>query len=305
MPEGAENREYVMMQARMKALISWLAAAAVTLAAVPTLAQGPDAAENDTTAARLVEMSRIVQTIHVYDAGRGARRPIPMRAEPLHRWSDPTRRFKDGSLWAWGETGRPLALTTLELYPDPPAHWAIELISLSPGPLAADGQGWAAALAASAPANKGESDLSWACPTSNLTLRRIPGAPKPATIEAARLRQVRDLAARFTAHQVNRRRAAEQRYELRLLPRPFYRYSDPSSGLIDGAFFLFVNGTNPEILLMIEAREEGPLAPWSYGLARISRAAPTVLLDRQEVWSQPYAGTTSRVDPYYTVQVPR
>jgi hypothetical protein len=210
----------------------------------------------------------------------------------LHRWSDPTREFNDGALWVWGGKGRPLALTAIELYPDPSggSYWSIELISLARGPLVAAAGG---------------QDLHWAPPSSGLEMKPVPGAPRPAPTEAARSRQVREIATRFTAHQVNLR-PVERRYDLRLLPRPIYRYADPDAGLLDGALFTFANGTNPEILLLVEATgQDLSESAWSYGLARISRAAPTVLLDGSEVWTQPYAARPGSADPYYTARIPR
>ena len=62
-------------------------------------------------------------------------------------------------------------------------------------------------------------------------------------------------------------------YELRLLAQPVLRCSDPKSGLIDGTLFLLVYGTNPEVVLLIEASKEGASEPtWSYVLARMGRA---------------------------------
>jgi hypothetical protein len=132
----------------------------------------------------------------------------------------------------------------------------------------------------------------------------VPGAPKPAPNEPGRLRQAREIAARFTAEEVNRRNG-ERRYVLRLLPRPIYRYADPAASLLDGAIFVFANGTNPEVLLLIEARGEAPLAAWSYGAARVSRAAPELFLDGRLVWSQPYVAAAGSGDPYYYVGMSR
>src|SRR5262245_31976678 len=35
--------------------------------------------------------------------------------EPIYRFDDPARRFPDGTIWAFGKTGRPTALLTLAL----------------------------------------------------------------------------------------------------------------------------------------------------------------------------------------------
>jgi hypothetical protein len=269
----------------------WLVVGTAAALSAPSPGQEPASGKSDSGAERLAEMGRIVRSIRVVRDDNGARRPVEMTAEPLLRWNDPTRGFSDGALWAWGGPGRPLVLTALEHYQVAPdqGFWSLELLSLAPGPVVAEERG---------------SGLRWAPPSSGLELRPVPAAPRPATTDAARLRQAKEIAARFTAHEVNRRQA-EQRYDLRLLPRPLHRYADPAAGLVDGAIFLFANGTNPEILLLVEARGEGPPASWTYGLARLSRAAPSVQLDGREVWSQPYAAQTGPDEPYHFTAIGR
>jgi hypothetical protein len=48
---------------------------------------------------------------------------------------------------------------------------------------------------------------------------------------------------------------------------------------MDGAVFIYVNGTNPEVLLLIEARRRGGLLNWSYAAAPLARASVTLSLD--------------------------
>ena len=95
---------------------------------------------------------------------------------------------------------------------------------------------------------------------------------------------MRDLAKRFTAREFWH--VTAQNYPLRLLPHPIDHYSDAKSGLVDGAVFIFANTTNPEVLLLIEARRNGNgSATWFYAAETLTTAAPTLLLDRKEVWS--------------------
>jgi hypothetical protein len=271
--------------------IRWLLIAILGGVPSPATAQDAVAKKPDSAAAHREEMGRITGSVALFREDGGERRPVERKPEPLHRWDDPTRDFTDGAMWAWGDKGRPLALTTLELYRYSGGNvfWSVELISLAPGPLVAEEPG---------------SNLRWTPTAPGLVMKPVPDAPKPAPTEAARSRQVREIAGRFSASEVNKRQV-ERRYDLRLLPRPFYRYADPAAGLTDGAFFLFANGTNPEILLVVEASGEGPKSSWSYGLARISRAAPTVLLDGTEVWSQPYMVQAATTDPYFFTLINR
>ena len=61
--------------------------------------------------------------------------PASIVAEPLHRWTDPTRELSGGALWAWRSSGRPVAIYGLELYG---TSWSHEFVSLCTGPLVAD-----------------------------------------------------------------------------------------------------------------------------------------------------------------------
>lgn len=59
--------------------------------------------------------------------------------------------------------------------------------------------------------------------------------------------------------------------QLRLLTTPIYRYSTTAQGILDGAVFAFVQGTNPEVLMLVEAEAKARAAAvWRYGFARMS-----------------------------------
>ena len=59
--------------------------------------------------------------------------------EPIYRFDDPARQFSDGTIWAWGRSGRPAALLTLakERASAGGFQWLAELTSLAPGPISA------------------------------------------------------------------------------------------------------------------------------------------------------------------------
>jgi hypothetical protein len=300
--------EFSMGTAMVRSFGCWVATALLATLAPCLLVRGQESKPEagDDRAGRLAEMGSVVERIRLRRDPAGGRAAPEASLGPLHRWDDPTRRFSDGTLWAWGTKGRPLALVTIELYPTGPVgpYWSCELVSLAPGPVSAAFDGpfvpfgamGQPALRGADPWSPGASEVSW---------KPVPGAPVPASSDAARLRQMRDLAQRFAAHEVNQRKGESQRYELRLLPRPVHRYSDPEADVLDGAMFLFANGTNPELALMVESRGRGPSASWTYGFARLSRAAPSVRLDGEEVWSQPYALRPVSTDAYYIVSIGR
>jgi hypothetical protein len=95
---------------------------------------------------------------------------------------------------------------------------------------------------------------------------------------------MRRLAQEFGGHSIDRE---AKRWELRLLPTPLYRYPEAKTGVIDGALFALVSnaGTDPEVLLLIEARQEGGKLRWEYACGRFSDWELHVERKGQEVWS--------------------
>jgi hypothetical protein len=90
--------------------------------------------------------------------------------------------------------------------------------------------------------------------------------------------------------------------ELRLLTQPLYRYETQRSDLTDGALFAFVQTTDPEVLLVIEARPLEGKPTWHYGLARMSMVNLRARHKDRDIWQVPWA-TPLRAPhmPYITI----
>src|SRR5207244_973071 len=102
------------------------------------------------------------------------------------------------------------------------------------------------------------SRVIWSPQTAGVEFKYVPGSPKPARTPAERLRQMKAIAERFKATMTGWQADNSDQEALRLLPRPLYRYdltnaknADPK--LLDGALFGYVMGTDPEVVLMLEA----------------------------------------------------
>ncbi|MAG94065.1 MAG: hypothetical protein CMJ48_09980 [Planctomycetaceae bacterium] len=54
--------------------------------------------------------------------------------------------------------------------------------------------------------------------------------------------------------------------QLRRLSQPIYRYESDNANLLDGAMFAFVQGTDPEVFLLLEARSKGNNHQWEFAL---------------------------------------
>jgi len=257
-------------------------------ASAPAPGQEPAKEKDIGRAARLDEMTRLIGDFRVVEIDGDARTPLGLRPGPLLRWNDPTRDFSDGALWAWGANGRPAALVSAELYPDEKdtETWCFEFASLSTRPRveAEGGEGFTPDWAYLTPPRP-DGQIRWEPRTPGITFRAIPDAPAPARDEAGRLRQMKDLTRRFAARE-EFFTAQSKSIALRLLPRPIDRYADPAAGLVDGALFAFANGTNPEVVLLIEAQGRPPdSAAWRFAAARLSLSGVALTLDGAEAWS--------------------
>jgi hypothetical protein len=71
------------------------------------------------------------------------------------------------------------------------------------------------------------------------------------------------------------------------LPTPLYRYPSAKTGVVDGALFALMSsaGTDPEVLLVIEAKEANGKMRWEYACGRFSDWELRVLRKDKEVWS--------------------
>ena len=189
---------------------------------------------------------------------------LTFRREPLLRYNDPSRpgdkgaqSLLDASVWRLGETGRPTAIVTLEVYPrgEATAVLSYEFVSLSPVGFEI----------------KNSHGVTWTPSSTQLSIKPLVDAPKPADAKRSRLTQMRQLARRFTAQAEWR----GDKIECRLLAQPIDRYHDGGTGIVDGAIFVFANGANPEMGLLLECSEKH----WSYGVLRLTAATLTTQLD--------------------------
>jgi hypothetical protein len=203
---------------------------------------------------------------------------------PLLTYGDPARLNESGTLWAFGKVGRPVAF--IEMF------W---------GQRSTD---WTHAVTLTCQEHRvvmtSPGRTRWTPQKTQIEPAAIPDASRPDAKESGRLRQIKDLARRFTAHEFWD--PDNSRFELRLLVQPVHRYSDAKTGLQDGAAFVLAHGTNPEVILLIEALGETlDKARWHYSLARQGSAELHVELDGKEVWKQERTpGIVGRpTDPYW------
>jgi hypothetical protein len=138
----------------------------------------------------------------------------------------------------------------------------------------------------------------WKCDKPGLTLERFADSPVPAKTAATRTKQVRDLARRFSCRLVG-----QGKEDLRLLTQPLYVWDRDGDKLADLALFGFVQGTDPEVILLLETTGGAKGQEWRYALTRRSMAALEAELDGRKVWSVE-GGAGRRDEPWFQSGLP-
>jgi hypothetical protein len=210
-------------------------------------------------------------------------RKFALRTAPVLRWSQPVRGGDDGAVYVWLDQGRPAVIGSIFAWPrdDGLRVVAHEMHALTSAPMRA--------------AYKGNDVWTLADPA--LEMKRISGVAAPAASATQRLAQMRTLGRDFTATSIAR---DNREWELRLLAQPLYRYElKDHPELLDGAILAFVQGTDPEILLILEARRDGDKLYWQYALARFSDLKLFVKHFNAEVWNVPNSTYGDRQAAYF------
>ena len=159
---------------------------------------------------------------------------------PILRWKNPRRATRVGATFLWTYLGRPAAIVS------PYSAWdnesyIHEFQSLHTAPFVA----------------KLDGKTVWTPSNAGIEFQPAPDSVDIANSRDARLAQMKDIARKFTASGGTPDRP---RWGLPLLPEPIYRYNqasgdDGSDAPIDGAMFAFAMDGDPELLLIIEARD--------------------------------------------------
>jgi hypothetical protein len=115
---------------------------------------------------------------------------------------------------------------------------------------------------------------------AGIAFRPLLSERMPDKTATGRTRQMRELARAFSVH---RKHPEQGEGEMRLLGQPLYRYASPSAKVLDGALFAFVEATDPEAFLLLEA-VEGENPHWRFACARMNLVEFSARFRGEEVW---------------------
>lgn len=208
--------------------------------------------------------------------------PMQFEPEPIFRYTNPDGGAVAASVWKLGGEGRPRALLTVELnltaIKRPAVMYEYSSLTATPFVLVSPRMRWS--------------------PSRTLyEFKPLPDMPPPEATPARRLIQMRNAADRFACSEAD----SVKRNELRLLRQPVDRYKPGQAERADGAIFLFVFGTNPEVVLFLES--DG--ADWTYAVGRMTgMKTVSMKLDGKTVWEgaplekgndSPYTGSANAI----------
>jgi hypothetical protein len=239
-------------------------AIAVTLGRAQNPADAPATRENIEAALKLTQAAAAEYEFRVGDDGK----PLELQSEPVLKWSNPDRGEVHGNVFLWTRDGRPLVVGALFKWFSPMTHMAHEFHSFAEEPLRAKFHGVPV----------------WKTSEAGLRFVDVPKAAVPAGNEAQRILQLKQLAKDFAG---SKKKPDGDETEVRLLPQPIHRYAAPKQGILNGGLFAFVEGTDPEIFLLIEARGENAAnARWQFAATRMVAGEEVRLRHRdQQVWA--------------------
>lgn len=227
-------------------------------------AERPPASREDRLVEERTELMRQLAAGYTAES-QEAGFPERLEPKPIFRYTDPARGTIAASLWRLGSTGRPKALLAMELNRSELKAPAVmyEYSSLTATPFSLRSRA-----------------MRWSPARTLYEFKPLPGMRPPEKTAARRLIQMRDAANRFASSEIDKK----ERCELRLLSQPADRYKPAGGEAADGAMFLFVFGTNPEVVLFLES--DG--TDWTYAVGRMTGAETvTMTLDGKTVWDGP------------------
>ena len=207
-----------------------------------------------------------------------AKMELELKKESVFEWTNPVR-GGHGVVFLWLREGRPTALGSIWSEPDRKLSGRRVFHEFH----ALDRE----KLLVSRPHTLNE----WK-PQAGLERKELSDTAAPEATRGARLVQMRRLAQEFTGYEDE---GPGDRLDLRLLSTPLYRYPACKRGVIDGALFALVSteGTDPEVLLILEARAEDGKTCWQYACGRFGSRNLHVQRKDKEVWSSLLDGRSS------------
>lgn len=243
--------------------------------------QEPDTASTQRTLRELID-----EAVNWYQVLPSATSDTPMKPRVVLRYVNHARESSSGTLVLWLHQGRPEAAATVYDWQDRIYHAFVSL-SRDSRLIARDGP-----------------TVIWQPARPGIEFMPVPDAAPPSDTDAGRLREMKALSGLCGSTLLGWKVDLSDREVLRLLTKPLYRYESRAPDLLDGAVFAFVQGTDPETLLVLEAVRVGDRYEWQYGFARQSAGALDGRFRDRVVWTAAKDPRAGKVDSFSSPSKP-
>jgi hypothetical protein len=204
----------------------------------------------------------VVKAIDRYQVLPDADAKTPLRPQVVLSWRN-VARDQEGEvvLVVWPHNGRPAAMASIFPWQGNMSH-KFDSLSRDSKVIA-----------------RGDDKVIWSPAAAGVEFKDVPGSAKPAKTPGERLQQMKAIAERFHARMTGQMVDNSDQEELRLLPKPLYQYElkDPNDDknanpkVHEGALFGYATGTDPEVVLLLEAVGSAGPDAWQYALVRTIR----------------------------------
>jgi hypothetical protein len=250
------------------AIAMLLALAVVSVRPASVAGQSAQSGETDASADRKTNLEAFLKDAQTYAMTLQTAQPgrVELLPQPVMNWN--------GSAFVWLKDGRPEVIGTFWRSTDRNTgrpRWPHAFHSLSEHPITAHF----------------DERPVWNPKTPGLQFRPVEGTEQPADKSWRRLAQMRALAREFSVAGIYGRLDDTTRRPLRLLTQPVFRYEPPGGIVRDGAIFAYsadVVVTDPDALLILEARQANGQLRWEYAFARFHFVELTGYHRDQQVW---------------------
>lgn len=225
-----------------------------------------------------------LQDHRLYTADRPDR-PCQLVDAPLVRFDNPVSRIGDGMMFLWTDNGRPVAALK-SYYNLPNGTWGRTFVSLATEPLTLTVAG----------------EVAWTPKTGSVEFKALSDVPPPADTPGPRLVQMRGIAREFqVVDNWGIRNPTD--WQLRMLPKPLYRYEASEEGVVDGAIFGYAL-SGPEALLLLEAHQTEGGLEWRYAAVRCTRFQLTFLHRDAQLAAFPRLDAWPSTETYFHIAAP-
>lgn len=185
----------------------------------------------------------------------------------LLNWSNPVRNQELGGLFIWTLDERPAVLVTIYTFVASKLEHKHEAISFSEQPLTAECGG----------------RVVWTPSPTTMQWKTIQSPIEPQLGSSRLLLQMRQVARRLHAKKTQR----GDEIDLKLLPQPLYQYESKEGGF-SGALFAFVEATDPDLVVLVEAyKKSDDQAAWRIGAMPSHWIAVELGVGNETIWESP------------------